>query len=114
MLYAIIDEEVFKIVWRRDLDFMLTFERDEVRYQRKLGDCDVAHIRALTDAMGAYVAISAAGGTVGGAVSPHGSNGLKYDHHPRPRKVYSPPDRTRKGARRALSHAQRSDLGCVV
>jgi hypothetical protein len=28
MLYAIIDEEIFKIVWHRDLDFMLTFERD--------------------------------------------------------------------------------------
>jgi len=53
MLYAIFDEEIFKIVWHRDLDFMLTFERDGVCYQRKLGDCDVAHIRALADALAA-------------------------------------------------------------
>jgi hypothetical protein len=57
MLYAIIDDEVFKIDFWRDLDFVLTFERDGVRYQRKLGDLDVAHFQALHDAMSAYVAI---------------------------------------------------------
>jgi hypothetical protein len=34
--------------------------RRESRYQRKLGDCDLAHIQALQDAMSAYVAISKA------------------------------------------------------
>jgi hypothetical protein len=61
MLYAIIDDEIFNIDPLRDLDFVLTFECDGVRYQRKLGDCDLPHIRALQEAMSAHVAISKAG-----------------------------------------------------
>jgi hypothetical protein len=51
MLRAIIDDELCDIDPLRDLDFMVTFECDGVRYQRRLGDCDLAHIEALREAM---------------------------------------------------------------
>jgi hypothetical protein len=61
-LYAVIDEEVFSLEWlsERDLDYVLTFERDGQRYQRKLGDCDREHIEAVHQAMQSYVAINKA------------------------------------------------------
>jgi len=53
MLCAIVDdeEEVLNIDPERDLDFVLTFECDGVRYQRKVGDCDGEHIQAIMKAL---------------------------------------------------------------
>jgi hypothetical protein len=46
-LRAIIDDLPDDFDYFRDTDYLLTFECDDQRYQRTLGDCDIEHVNAL-------------------------------------------------------------------
>jgi hypothetical protein len=55
-LYALFDESLLTLDYLRDLDHLVMFERDGVRYQRKLRNLDPEHVQAIREATQGYVA----------------------------------------------------------